>query len=49
MDMHFEGASTGACLQSFVLHAVSTIKDIANGNASHQRSLMTPGKDPDEQ
>lgn len=48
MDMHFEGASTGAGLQGFILHAVSTIKDMANGNASYQRSLMTPGKDPDE-
>lgn len=48
MDMHFEGASTGAGLQGFILHSVSTIRDIANGNASYQRGLMTPGKDPDE-
>jgi len=48
MDMHFEGAATGAGLQSFILHTVSTIKDIANGNASRQRGMMTPGKDPDE-
>ncbi|HEY4380105.1 MAG TPA: RHS repeat-associated core domain-containing protein [Acidobacteriaceae bacterium] len=48
MDMHFEGASTGAGLQAFILHAVSTIKDIGSGNAFHQRGLMTPGKDPDE-
>ena len=49
MDMHFEGAATGAGLQQFILHTVSTIKDIVNGNAAYQRSLMTPGKDPDEQ
>lgn len=48
MDMHFEGASTGAGLQGFILHTVSTIKDMANGNAAHQRSLMTKGTDPDE-
>jgi RHS repeat-associated protein len=49
MDMHFEGSAPGAGLTGFVLHMVGTIKDISNGNAAHERSLMTPGKDPDEQ
>jgi len=48
MDMHFEGSSTGSGLEQFVLHSVSTIGDLANGNAAKQKGMMTPGKDPDE-
>jgi hypothetical protein len=49
MDMHFEGSAPGAGLTGFVLHMAGTVKDIANGNATQERGLLTPGKDPDEQ
>ncbi len=49
MDMHFEGSAPGAGLTGFVIHMAGTVKDIANDNAMHERNLLAPGKDPDEQ